>query len=81
MDSMTSTECKVSGKSRNTTFSSKEIMKIFLGIEDTNTYKIQNQSIEQDGSVVIVLSVKACAENVHIAANPLAKSIPPTSER
>lgn len=58
MDSMTSTECKVSGKSRNTTFSSKEIMKIFLGIENTNTYKIQNQSIEQDGSVVIVLERK-----------------------
>ena len=58
MDSMTSTTCKVNRKSCNTSFSAKEIMIFFLGIENAPTYKILNLNFSQDDLLVITLERK-----------------------
>ena len=58
MDSMTSTTCKVNRKSCNTSFSAKEIMNFFLGIENAPTYKILNLNFSQDDLLVITLERK-----------------------
>ena len=55
---MTSTKCKVNEKVCEQLYSTEEIIKYFLGIENISNYKVQNILFKSDGSMDITLSLK-----------------------
>lgn len=55
---MTSTKCKVNEKVCEQLYSTEEIIKYFLGIENISNYKVQNILFKSDGSMDVTLSLK-----------------------